>query len=350
MGSLVAGQSITRTYTLKNLGLGGLQIGSNAVTLSAAGNGSGHTNFAVATQPVAGVYSTNQETFFTLRFTSPGQGTFYALATMTTVNGGVFTFVVQGNGPSPRMQVLGNSVEIVSGDQTPSTADFTDFGTRSLNTNFERTFSVLNPGGLGAAAPLNLTGNPRVAVSGPGAAMFVVTIQPSASISQNGSTTFRIRYRPTVNGCHTATISIASDDPSRNPYTFAVRGGTTASPCSPLALGEPLSGEAEYSVSDAFELAVSDGAEEVEAISRGLESEASEMMLYPNPATDRVLLEAPESAESRIISFINIGGVTVYSFETTGGFHSIDLTDFAPGVYVVVSSDRRIAPKRLIKL
>ncbi len=75
-----------------------------------------------------------------------------------------------------------------------------------------------------------------------------------------------------------------------------------------------------------------------------------ELALYPNPATDVVLIEVPVSAESRIISFIDVSGVTVYSIDTAGGFHSIDLAGFAPGVYAVVSSDRSLAPKKLIKL
>lgn len=240
MGSLVAGQTITRTYTLKNLGLGGLQIGANAVALSAAGNGGGSGQFAVATQPVAGVYTTNQEAFFSVTYTSPGQGSFYALVTLTTENAGTFTFVVQGDGPSPRMQVVGNNNDIPSGSTTTSTTNLTDYGTRSLNTNLDRTFTVGNPGSLGAAAPLNLTGSPRAVVSDVsvgGAAMFTVTIQPGSPISVNGSTTFRIRYRPTAHGCHVAQISIASNDPARDPYTFVVRGGTTGNACGPEPAG-----------------------------------------------------------------------------------------------------------------
>jgi hypothetical protein len=349
MGTVVAGQTIDRTYTLKNLGLGNLNIGANAVALSAAPapQNSGSSNFSIITQPAEGVYTTNQETFFTLRYTSPGQGQFYALVTLTTQNAGTFTFVVQGNGPSPRMQVLGNSVDIPSGTTAVSTADGTNFGARALNTNTDRIFSVRNPGGLGAAAPLNLTGSPRVVLSGAGAAMFIVTIQPGATIGVNSSTTFRIRFRPTSAGCHYATVSIASDDPARNPYTFRVFGKTTGASCSDYA---PSPVEEEFSLADGFEVALSAGDEEIEASPRGLENIASEMMLYPNPATDRVLMEVPVSEENQFISFINVSGITVYSISTKGGLHNIDLAGFAPGVYFVVSSDRTVQPKRLVKL
>ena len=253
-----------------------------------------------------------------------------------------------GDGPTPRMQVTGNSIDIPSGSTTVSSGNLTDYGTRSLNSTLERTFSVRNPSALGAAAQLSLSGNPRAVISGPGAAMFAVTIQPAALIGVNGSTTLRIRYRPTAAGCHEATISIISNDPARSTYTFKIRGNTTGSPCAPMLSPAPT--QEEFSVTDEFEIAISAEEDDLQTISREPDNEVSEMMLYPNPATDRVLMETPASTESRTISFINMHGVTVYSFETTGGLHITDLADFAPGVYIVVSSDRNLAPKRLIKL
>jgi len=226
----------TRTFSFRNGGLGGLEIGANAVAISAAtscdGTWTGDGNFTVATQPEQGVYDTNQTGFFQVTFTVPGQGQFYGLVTLTTGNAGTFTFAVQGNGPSPRMQVTGNNIDIPSGSNTVSTGNFTDYGTRSLNTNLDRIFSVRNPGSLGAQAQLSLTGSPRAVVSGPGAAMFTVTIQPGALIGVNGSSSMRIRYRPTAAGCHWAEISIASNDPERNPYTFVVKGNTASADCS----------------------------------------------------------------------------------------------------------------------
>ncbi|MGI9158153.1 MAG: choice-of-anchor D domain-containing protein, partial [Saprospiraceae bacterium] len=351
MGSIPTGQTIDRSYTLKNLGLGGLQIGANAVTLSAAPapQNAGSSNFTVVTQPTAGVYTTNQEAIFILRFTSPANpGSYYALVTLTTQNAGTITFVVQGNGPSPRMQVVGNNLDIPSGRTTVSTTDGTNFGARSLNTNTDRTFTIRNPGSLGAAAPLNLPGSPRITIGGANPTMFLVSIQPGSPISVNGSTTFMIRYRPTSAGCHYATISIPSNDPdpARSTYTFTVFGKSGAS-CPDNA---PSPTDQEFSLADGFEVAISAGNEDIAATPRGLENIASEMALYPNPATDRIMMEVPMSEESQTLSFINARGVTVYSLNINGGLYDIDLTDFVPGVYMVVSSDRSLAPKRFIKL
>jgi hypothetical protein len=230
------------------------------------------------------------------------------------------------------MQVVGNNVDIPTGSTTVATTNHTDFGTRTLNTNFDRTFTVRNPSSLEAAAPLNLTGSQRVTENSD---MFSVALQPGSPIDVNGSTTFRIRYKPTAAGCHWAQISIASNDPDRNPYTFVVRGNTAGQSCGPNY-------PAPMPVQEDVDLLTTDRMDEQDAL--------KEIALYPNPATDVVLMEVPVSAESRIISFINVSGVTVYSIDTKGGFHSIDLAGFAPGVYAVVSSDRSLAPKRFVKL
>jgi hypothetical protein len=347
MGSLVAGQSITRSYTFKNLGLGGLQIGVGAVVLSEAPSpqNSGLSNFTVATQPAAGVYATNQEGFFSLTFTSPGQGSFYAMVTLTTQNAGTFTFVVQGEGPSPRMQVVGNNVEIISGDMIPSTADFTDFGTRSLDTYLDRTFAVRNPGSLGAAAPLILGGTPRAVVTGSTA--FTVTIQPGSPIGVNGSTSFRIRYRPATNDCHEATISIMSNDPApdRVTYTFVVRGGTTATPCTPIM--KPFKDDFEWVKDHPLELSVVN--DQFILVQRNDDSAFSEIRLYPNPASDMIFIDLPPGKEIQKISIIDTKGSVVHSFETYGGLEKLELSQIIPGIYMVVSSDQTVQPKRFVK-
>jgi hypothetical protein len=221
--------SIERTYTISQTGT--LQVPSNAVTLSAAPNGLGHEHFTVIQQPIEGSYSWDNP-FFRIRFTSPGQGSFFALVTVNFLNHQPYTFVIEGYTGTPRMQITGNNIDIPSGSTTVSTGNHTDFGTRSLNTNTDRiNFSVRNPSSLGAEAPLQLTGEPRAVVSGPGAGMFTVTLQPGSLINVNGSSSWRIRYRPTSAGCHWARISIASNDPLRNPYTFVVRGNTSGQAC-----------------------------------------------------------------------------------------------------------------------
>ncbi len=121
--------------------------------------------------------------------------------------------------------VTGNALTITNGDIAPSAADHTDFGSALIDGGMvSRTFTILNSG----SADLNLTGNPRVALSGSPA--FTVTSQPaSATVAADGSQTFIITFDPMATGAATATVSIANDSPFDNPYSFAIAGTGLAS-------------------------------------------------------------------------------------------------------------------------
>lgn len=149
-------------------------------------------------------------------------------------------------GPStaPEINVKGNSTTIASGSTTPSTTDETDFGSTAVSGGtVMKTFTIENLGD----DDLNLTGMPKVAISGTNMADFTVTTQPASPITPNqvlnlaskravargkaaansatGSTTFVITFDPSALGLRTATVSIANDDADENLYTFAIQGG-----------------------------------------------------------------------------------------------------------------------------
>ena len=123
---------------------------------------------------------------------------------------------------SNEMKVSGNAVVIEDGDAAADPADHTDFGgAQQSGGTVTRTFTVQNLGNYA----LNLTGAPRVQVSGPAAAEFTVTLQPaSLLVAYSGTTTFQVRFAPTTLGLREATISIPSDDGDANPYDFGVAG------------------------------------------------------------------------------------------------------------------------------
>ncbi|MCO6458613.1 MAG: choice-of-anchor D domain-containing protein, partial [Pirellulaceae bacterium] len=126
------------------------------------------------------------------------------------------------------MNVTGNGMSIADGDTTPSPSDHTDFGSADIATGMvTRTFTVQNLNGLGDA-PLNLTGTPRVQLSGAGAGSFAVTMLPSATVAAAGSTTFQVQFDPSTTGTKSATVSIANSDSNENPYNFAIQGLGTA--------------------------------------------------------------------------------------------------------------------------
>jgi hypothetical protein len=75
-----------------------------------------------------------------------------------------------------------------------------------------------------AGADLNLSGTPVVQLSGAGAASFSVIAQPASNIAPAGSSTFTIRFTPSGPGTQTATVSIANNDATQNPYVFIITG------------------------------------------------------------------------------------------------------------------------------
>lgn len=127
----------------------------------------------------------------------------------------------------PSITVRGKALDIPNGSTTTSATDDTDFGEVLTVGLFavERTFRIHNTGG----STLNLTGTPRVQISGAAAADFRVVTQPSSSsMAVGNSVPFTIRFNPSAPGLRSATVSIASNDLLNNPYTITLSGiGTT---------------------------------------------------------------------------------------------------------------------------
>ena len=120
-----------------------------------------------------------------------------------------------------KINLKGNNLSIVNGDITPSTADHTYFGGVATTSGaITRTFRIENTG----SQNLLLSGNPVVNITGTNASDFTVTALPITTISGMSNTTFQITFDPSASGTRTAIVSIASNDPNENPYTFAIQG------------------------------------------------------------------------------------------------------------------------------
>ncbi|MCA9151346.1 MAG: choice-of-anchor D domain-containing protein, partial [Planctomycetales bacterium] len=129
-----------------------------------------------------------------------------------TVGGTYFTVAC------PEIDVVGNGQSIVSGDDTPSVSDDTDWGTLSVGSGaVSRQFTIMNFGD----EDLLLTGTPLVSLVG--SSSFAVTQQPTSSvIGGQQSLVFEVTLDPTATGTQNATIEIASNDLDESLYTFAL--------------------------------------------------------------------------------------------------------------------------------
>ena len=122
----------------------------------------------------------------------------------------------------PDIQVEGNGTPINSGNMTPRVADLTDFGTVDGATTETHEFTVRNTG-LGS---LNIA---SVTVAG-GDDFSVDTATMGTTVAPAGTTTFAVAFRPSEAGAQTATVSVTSNDPDEDPYTFAISASGTGAP------------------------------------------------------------------------------------------------------------------------
>lgn len=122
----------------------------------------------------------------------------------------------------PDIAVGGAGLEIVNGDSTPRAADGTDFGSAAVDGgSVSRIFTVQNMG----------TGELTLSVDDDSDHFFAAGL--AAGLSEGESDDFTVTFDPAALGTQLATISIESNDPDENPFTFAVGGVGTELPDSP---------------------------------------------------------------------------------------------------------------------
>lgn len=99
--------------------------------------------------------------------------------------------------------------------------DLYDFGFNNFTNGdypIRRTFTIKNLG----IDPLNLTGIPRVAVSG--SPFFQINIQPGTPVPNDTPTTFELELYCCNEAVQTALLIIESDDPDESSFTLSVAG------------------------------------------------------------------------------------------------------------------------------
>ena len=158
-------------------------------------------------------------------FTAKTAGTYYIVAgEWDGGDTGAYNLSFQqigGATTAPEAGVFGNSVAITDGDTTPSTADFTDFGSVAKGAAaVSRSFTVRNTGSA------TLTTSGLTAPAG-----FAISEGLSATIPAGGSDSFTVRLNTATAGSFAGNIVFTCNDADEGTYNFAVKGlVTTAGP------------------------------------------------------------------------------------------------------------------------
>ena len=164
-----------------------------------------------------------------------------AATTTLTSNSNLGTFNLVGGGfgitslnvplsiiVPPDLNLVGNAVSIPDGDTTPALTDHTDFGSvLTTGGSLTRTFTIQNTAPVTGGSPLT-----NLAVDVTDRTMsFSLGTAPPTTLAAGATTTFTVIFNPVSNGAKTLVISIASNDPDENPYTFTVTGfGSNTAP------------------------------------------------------------------------------------------------------------------------
>ena len=142
-----------------------------------------------------------------------------------TSNGPDMTFTTLGQ---PEIAVEQSAVDIPDGGSKA-------FGAIMAGSSKDLVFTLKNTG----SASLTLNGTPKVILGGIDAALFTIVAQPSSPVASAGQTTFTVRFTPTGAGARTASLSIANNDSSENPFDINLTGsGTTTLPATYTTGGE----------------------------------------------------------------------------------------------------------------
>jgi V8-like Glu-specific endopeptidase len=145
--------------------------------------------------------------------------------TLTAVSPNAVSLNFGNQNSAPRVAVTGNGNSIADGSTSfISQLNGTDFGSVPVGTSAFETYTITNTG-----SALLTVGNVGLGAT----TDFVVTSQPASSIASGATSSFTIRYRPSLAGFSSTIVSFSDNDSTQaNPFTFAI-GGTGTGIASP---------------------------------------------------------------------------------------------------------------------
>ncbi|MEI9960883.1 MAG: choice-of-anchor D domain-containing protein [Limisphaerales bacterium] len=225
-GTVVIGTNASLTFTVTNSG------NANLTGLAILIDGTDAASFIVTTNPAV-VVNPGSNTTFTVRFAplTPGAKT----ATLHLANNDAannpFNLTLTGSASAIPVPVIG--VQQPAGTNLVNNATTNNFGLVTVGNNNSLTFTVTNTGNA------NLTGL-AILIDGADAASFIVTTNPVTPVTPNGSTTFTVRFAPLTSGAKTATLHLANNDLTNNPFNLTLTGSGAAIPLPRIGVQQPV--------------------------------------------------------------------------------------------------------------
>lgn len=174
------------------------------------------TVFKISSQPDKTELAPGEKTTFTLRFepNHANKATVDVVIANTSENAPDFIFTVEGQGKSktPEIKLFNEKNEEIAREGTVSLGD------TLISTPVMISLTIKNTG----KAPLQLTGEPLIAISGDNTSGFTVVTLPVKDISVNGSTSFQIKFDPAGEGELGSAVTIKNN--TNTDFKFFISG------------------------------------------------------------------------------------------------------------------------------
>jgi hypothetical protein len=301
MGSAAVGNSITKTFVISNTGTGALSISSCNFT------GTNGSDFSLQNAPSFPLSIAANGTYsITVKFAPSAAGTRNATININSNDPTIATFnfalKATATASTSLITVTGNGVNIVMGDATPSTTDFTHFGSIEENTTVSHDFVIKNV----SSSDLYL-GN--VDHTGTGSAEFLVENAPEwpVVLAPGESVTIPIQFRPFDAGTYTASMNFYKEGEGTSFFSFTIKGVATAKRSAPDGTGNDMTAIIEQ-----------------DSVNTKLDYVA-----YPNPFTSSFKVRYDNAAgnQSAHIRIIDIQGRLVFEedFSLMSGNNEIEI-------------------------
>ena len=213
--------TIDKTYTVTNTGTADLIL-TDPATLT----GTGTNQFTVGALTATTLSPGGAATFTVTYTASNALATHVATVSLgnNDTNNTPYTFDITADAvhSPPEIDITGNGISITNGDNTPSLADGTDFGSIPLNgSTILKIYTVSNAG----ITTLILTEPPTL--TGTGAGQFTLGRLSATMLNPGQTAFFTVNYTPSsVPAVNDATVSLVNNDSDENPYTFDITAET----------------------------------------------------------------------------------------------------------------------------